>query len=239
MVERLPQAFPDCEIVIRPHPSENAGVWNEIADRHKNCICTSEGAAIDWILKSDVLLHNSCTTAVEAALLGVPALAYAPNYHQLYDFFLPNLLSQTFRDEGALFAALATSRSRTESEISKRAADARVALAEHVAGLGQRGSSEIILDEIEADGWCPGRPSLGNIKAGLKDRGRRLINRSAAFSKRFSAEGREHQKARAGYLDQKFPYTRPEEIETVLRRFGLTNPRVETIGPQWWRIHEE
>ena len=87
MVERLPQAFPYCEIVIRPHPSENAGVWHEIADRHKNCVCTSEGAAIDWILKSDMLVHNSCTTAVEAALLGVPALAYAPNYHQLYDFF--------------------------------------------------------------------------------------------------------------------------------------------------------
>lgn len=238
MVERLPQAFPDCDIVIRPHPSENAGVWREIADRHKNCIFASDGAAIDWILKSDVLVHNSCTTAVEAALLGVPALAYSPNHHDLYDFFLPNFLSDKFQDEESLFAAIAKTRTRTEAEISQRAIEARKTLADYVAGLGERGSSDIILDEIETDGWRPERPSVGTLVAGLKDRRRRLINRGAALSKQLSAEGRAWQKARAGYLDQKFPHTQTDEIEAVLRRFGLANPQVRAIAPLWWHISQ-
>ena len=57
---------------------------------------TNEGNVVPWILASQTVIHNGCTTGVEAYVLGVAAVSYRPTVNDYYDlgfYRLPNLLS--------------------------------------------------------------------------------------------------------------------------------------------------
>ena len=48
--------------------------------------------------KADCLVHNSCTTAVEASLTGLPCFALPTSWNNIYDAQLPNSVSERFDD---------------------------------------------------------------------------------------------------------------------------------------------
>jgi hypothetical protein len=106
MLPALADAFPDRLFIVRPHPSENHASWVELARPHDNLQAVHEGNVIPWLLAADVLIHNGCTTSVEAHLLGRPSIAYQPVESEAFDFALPNSLSHTCRDESQLLATL-------------------------------------------------------------------------------------------------------------------------------------
>ena len=64
---------------------------------------SNEGNVVPWILASQAVIHNGCTTGVEAYVLGVSAISYRPTVNDYYDlgfYRLPNLLSyQCFDSE--------------------------------------------------------------------------------------------------------------------------------------------
>jgi hypothetical protein len=96
----LDAAFPDHRIVVRPHPSEDHDAWRREVAGLANVTVAFEGSVIPWIAGSDALIHNSCTTGVEAYLLGKPVIAYQPATDDVLDSHLPNALSrQAFEPE--------------------------------------------------------------------------------------------------------------------------------------------
>lgn len=92
-VKYLAQKFPNNNIIIRPHPSENFNTWNEQLHEHSNVKIISDGNAIEWILASEILIHNGCTTGIEAFLLNKTTVAYKPVKSEEFDIFLPNFVS--------------------------------------------------------------------------------------------------------------------------------------------------
>jgi surface carbohydrate biosynthesis protein len=98
MIPALDEAFPDCGIVVRPHPTESQEIYHDIAARCKRVEVTNEGNVVPWLLATRALIHNSCTTGVEAYVMGVPAITYRATINEAYDFGfyrLPNLISYT------------------------------------------------------------------------------------------------------------------------------------------------
>jgi len=96
LLPRLDQAFPDLNIVIRPHPTEGHQVYKEIAARCSRLHVTNEGNVVPWILASKVVLHNGCTTGVEAFVMRIPAISYRKAVDEKYDngfYRLPNAVS--------------------------------------------------------------------------------------------------------------------------------------------------
>ncbi len=96
MVPELERAFPGHRIVVRPHPTESQEVYRELASRCERVRVTNEGNVVPWLLAADALIHNGCTTGVEAYVLGKPALSYRARVDDRYDrgfYVLPNLLS--------------------------------------------------------------------------------------------------------------------------------------------------
>ena len=71
MLPEIAEAFPDMRIVVRPHPVEKHAAWEEIAARHDNVELAQEGNVLPWLLAARALIHNGCTTGVEAYGLGV------------------------------------------------------------------------------------------------------------------------------------------------------------------------
>jgi surface carbohydrate biosynthesis protein len=96
LIPELERTFPDLTIVVRPHPIEDHAIYHKIASQCQRVRVNNSGNVIPWLLAAKVLVHNSCTTGLEAYALGVPALSYRARIDEHYDYGfyrLPNLLS--------------------------------------------------------------------------------------------------------------------------------------------------
>jgi hypothetical protein len=115
-----------------------------------NVKVTFDGNVIEWILGSSLVIHNNCTTGVEAYFLGKPALSYRPASDGRFDMYLPNALSfQTF-DLDQTLATVA--RALAGESLGDRAgAEARSETARHfLANAEGRLSCERMMDAIDA-----------------------------------------------------------------------------------------
>lgn len=106
MLPVLARSFPNHLVVLRPHPSEDQEVWCEAANGISNLRVVHEGSVIPWLIAAEAVIHNSCTTGVEAWLLDRPVFAYQPIRNTVYDSELPNALSLQFDELTDLIDAL-------------------------------------------------------------------------------------------------------------------------------------
>jgi surface carbohydrate biosynthesis protein len=85
MTPDLEKAFPEYSIVVRPHPTENQEVYHRIAAQCERVRVTNEGNVVPWLMATRALIHNGCTTGVEAYAMGVPAISYRATVNDYYD----------------------------------------------------------------------------------------------------------------------------------------------------------
>jgi len=62
LIPALEQAFPDYNIVVRPHPTEDPHIYHDIAAQCERVQVTNEGNVVPWLVATRALIHNSCTT---------------------------------------------------------------------------------------------------------------------------------------------------------------------------------
>lgn len=70
----LADVFPAATVVYRPHPFENLQTYETVMPPRPNLKLLKVGTVDGWILRASVVVHRNSTTAIEAALSGVPAL---------------------------------------------------------------------------------------------------------------------------------------------------------------------
>ena len=85
-------------VVIRPHPAEDDSVYNKIADTFPNITVNYKDELYAQILSSDCVIHDACTTGIEAAAFGIPVLGLRPklsgeSYNDFANQFSYNFLS--------------------------------------------------------------------------------------------------------------------------------------------------
>ena len=112
----LAKTYPDQTIILRPHPSEDQDLWKQEAQGFSNIIVKATGNVIPWILGSSVLVHNGCTTAVEAFAMGKPTISYEPYQNERYDNHLPTELSESCIDYDQLQTCLTPYLTHSQSE---------------------------------------------------------------------------------------------------------------------------
>jgi surface carbohydrate biosynthesis protein len=96
IIPRLEEAFPKNAIVVRPHPTENHAVYRKIADQCQRVYVTNEGNVVPWLMATKAVIHNGCTTGIEAYVTGTPAISYRASINETYDngfYRLPNRMS--------------------------------------------------------------------------------------------------------------------------------------------------
>jgi hypothetical protein len=109
LIPALDSEFPEYNIVVRPHPTENQKIYHDIAARCQRVRVTNEGNVVPWLMAANALVHNGCTTGVEAFAMGVPAVSYRETINEDIDdtfYRLPNRLSQQCFDFEQLRAIL-------------------------------------------------------------------------------------------------------------------------------------
>jgi hypothetical protein len=76
MMEMVLTRWPGQRFILRPHPFESHVCYQPLK-RHANFALRQEGTSVEWLNQARALLHLNCSTAVEAAMLGKPALSPA------------------------------------------------------------------------------------------------------------------------------------------------------------------
>jgi surface carbohydrate biosynthesis protein len=102
----LRAAFPEHRVVIRPHPAENVKFWVKATEAVPGVTVLREGGAAPWILAAQAMMHNGCTTGLEAYCLDKPGVSYQPAWSRLNARFISNRISPPARTPGQLLALL-------------------------------------------------------------------------------------------------------------------------------------
>jgi len=150
LIPSLEQAFPNYTIVVRPHPTEKQDTYHKIAAECERVQVTNEGNVVPWLMATRALIHNGCTTGVEAHVMGVPAISYRAPVNDYYDYgfyYLPNRLSHQCFDVEELRVTLGKI---LAGELGAADGEERKALIDrHLAGQAGPLACERMLDVLE------------------------------------------------------------------------------------------
>lgn len=93
MIRYLSLTYPNLNILVRPHPVESIEGWEKlIGDTYPNVHVNRDGTISRWIRSSVTIIHNGCTSALEAGASGLNRIAYRPLPHEI-EREIPNLAS--------------------------------------------------------------------------------------------------------------------------------------------------
>ncbi|WP_085992737.1 surface carbohydrate biosynthesis protein [Oceanobacillus senegalensis] len=92
MIKETCEKFPDTMFIVRPHPGENFQSYKQALADYNNVKVIHEGNIIKWLLAAKVVIHNGCTSGIEAYLLEKPLISYDPPISNKKSVSLPNKL---------------------------------------------------------------------------------------------------------------------------------------------------
>ncbi len=233
-IPEISRRYPDHTIIIRPHPSENHATWEYFSQRHANVVVNAEGNVHEWIMASEVLLHDNCTTAVEAFILGVPAISYREIQNRKYENFLPKELSFLVQTQDELFDIIDQALNNTVELYKTKiwSFDKQQILRRYIAGLEKKTSVQSMLDIIDKSPihTFSSTNISKRIEWKIKILWRKLLHRY-----------REYLHPPDGYSRQKFPSLSRDEISDVFKLFdrqcgNTTNIAIENIARDIYKI---
>jgi surface carbohydrate biosynthesis protein len=220
LMPKLADAIAPRILVIRPHPAEDHAPWNEIAVSHDNVRVVFEGSVVPWIAAAKVLIHNGCTSAVEAAIAGTPVISYRPVTNDKFDNALPNSAGTECFSEGEAIGNIRKVLERGAQPLTARQTEM---LHHFIAFEDGKLSSDVICDALEQH--AIGRMADRKIGFGtwlrvyLKHRGKRLSRYIKALKAR-DVKREDYRKLKFSGLDADIANERIAVLRRTLSRFG-------------------
>jgi surface carbohydrate biosynthesis protein len=78
LVKQLAERLPSQKFIVRPHPVEDELFYKAIFKHLANVKVISDGDVSSWIRNCKLLIHNSCTTAIQADISNKKVITYKP-----------------------------------------------------------------------------------------------------------------------------------------------------------------
>ena len=225
LIPALEQAFPNMNIVVRPHPSENYAIYNELAANSTRIRVTNEGNILPWLLATKVMVHNGCTTGLEAYGLRVPAVSYLPTLNEYYDYDFQGLPTKLSHECFSFEELESTLQGIFSGELGAADGEEREQLMNYyVAAREGPLACERIVDTLVDNGYLegppPASPFLGFIQAWL------YTHIKAILTKLYMNRPGPNRKA---YHDHRFPRLSVAQVEERISRFARLLKRFDNI----------
>ena len=122
-IRKLANNNNDYDIVLRPHPNENIKTWKICLEDIPNVHVIQEGSISAWVNHAFAVVHNGCTTALEATISEKPVVTYIP-FRQKHSREIVNELGhrvaspdELLEKVSSLFEAM---RSNNQKDMSKK-----------------------------------------------------------------------------------------------------------------------
>jgi len=78
MVIELAVQFPEESFIFRPHPAESLDIYQLLFSESSNIKVIREGPVDSWIRLSKALIHNGCSTALQAFIANKKVVSFVP-----------------------------------------------------------------------------------------------------------------------------------------------------------------
>jgi surface carbohydrate biosynthesis protein len=102
IVKSIAEKFKNRIIIVRPHPSEDLQKVVDQYSSFENVRVLHVGSHVAWTLASDILIHSSCTTGMEAAIAGKVSVSLVTAENWISRAFLTNRVNPVYRSVDAL-----------------------------------------------------------------------------------------------------------------------------------------
>ena len=230
MIRELAAATPGRQVVVRPHPVEAADAWRVLIGDCPGVVVTREGTLGAWIRGANVLIHNGCTSGLEAAVCGVPRIAYAPVESE-FERTVPNAVSLRVVSLAALLDAVdAISQGRSPVPDAEHTRREQALLRQRFANLDGALAADRIVDEWEqlSSSSLEGANDWMKVRSAVF--GRQLRGRMSRLLSQF---GRGRPKKWWPSLTRlKFPPIDDSEMRTIVSDLKSFLGRFEAVGYQ-------
>lgn len=100
----LAQREKSIDIVVRPHPAENIDIYINFFKGLENVKICDEHSALHWINNSKCVIHDGCTTGVEAHLYNKMVINFSPSNDDEFKIKIPNLIGTKAKDKESLIS---------------------------------------------------------------------------------------------------------------------------------------
>ncbi len=223
MLPILCKAFPQHSIVLRPHPSENHEPWLALKAGHDNLHVINQGSVVPWLLAARALVANGCTTLIEAAVLGLPAV----NFRPLPEPGLEDPLPQQFgRPTGQIKEVVNILRGILEEGEGAGLTAGQQHLLEHnIAALDGAFAADRMVDVLADAGYAQGQPAAtplptylsGRVHAGMRTLVKQINMRRPGHRNNIR------------YHDHRFPPVDVAELQRRIDRLGSLAGRFGSV----------
>jgi len=97
-IQHAPVKFPHLNFILRPHPAENVETAINEFRGIKNVYVVREGSHVPWTIGSEMLVHTSCTTGLEATICQKTAISIIARENWLSNELISNKVSLSAKD---------------------------------------------------------------------------------------------------------------------------------------------
>jgi surface carbohydrate biosynthesis protein len=227
-IPRLAAAHPGVNIVVRPHPSENAEVYRQCAAGLPNVHVDARFSVHPWILGARALVHHYCTTSIEALAAGTPRFALRPVKDELSEKDIPFGCSVECADVEQLLARVAScmAAGRGGWEAPPLPRD----YSWYVSNIGEPWASAAIVDRVQ------GLAAAGALRSGSADSLQTRLARGAYALRKTARNVLRRGDHR--YLDHKFARLSLPEVEDLLRAFDAADVEASAYSGDFIHIRQ-
>lgn len=199
-VKKLCNDFPAETFIVRPHPTEKPSIWESELDKLKNVHVVHRGDSNAWALASKLVIHNNCTTGLEACSLGKPVISYRPKIDPAIEYdVLSEMGIQAFCYDELLFSIERLLAKDSNMYLNNDSKIARNWISNWDGGLAvskiTQDFNKIDIEEVDVTNLLKNNYFLGDLKDLVLERGK-------------------------DYYNNKFPRTSGSEVSKILSNFN-------------------
>jgi hypothetical protein len=115
LIHKLSINFPGKNFVLRPHPGEDIELYKTVFSGVKNIFVVKKGAVSQWIMASELVIHDGCTTAIESFLAEVLVINYKSIDNYSWESVMPNQFGIQCKTETEVIKAINEIQENTKS----------------------------------------------------------------------------------------------------------------------------
>ena len=216
----MARAVAPMTLVIRPHPSENPKTWEAAAVGLPNVKVIHDGPIGPWLMAARGLVLNGCTSAVEAGVVGTPALAFRPHVSDQFEVELSNRVSRDCRSLPELIVALKSLPTKGPLPEAQLAY-----LRTHIASVDGAFSCDRLLDALDnhADRLIAPPPSGGLAMAATR------LGHFRRYPLRDTIKGLRKMGSAKSYRAHKFPGLPEDAVTSRIERLRAVRPELPFV----------
>jgi surface carbohydrate biosynthesis protein len=232
-VPRLAAAVPDIKVILRPHPAENFDHWRARCRGVPNIEVVHEGYIAPWLLAAETVVHNGCTTGIEAAILDRSCISYRPIRADGIEIALPTDVSHDVHTFEALLGAV---RAAIGGHPGGAMPTHRDVMSRHVSALDGELASDRMAAALAAA--AARRARKAPLRARLQAHGQATVRR---WEKSVKSLIPGHKNSRT-YTRQRFPGVSLDEARDKMARFRSILGRfdrvsIRPLGPHLYEVY--